>query len=130
MDQTLTERYAAAPAWRRPVTIAGVVVLAVVGLAWLAWAAFVQSTPKVTSQLIGWQVVDAHSLTARIEVGIAGGTTHPVCTVQALASDHTVVGQLRFTPSDGSNPVTVQTSRAATSVDLTGCTADGQNQPR
>ena len=130
MDQTLTERYAAAPAWRRPATITAVVVLAAAGLTWLVWAAFVQSTPKVTSQLIGWEIVDAHSLTARVDVGIARGTTHPVCTVQALASDHTIVGQLRFTPVDGSNRVRVQTSRTATSVDVPGCLADGQDQPR
>jgi hypothetical protein len=130
VDQTLTERYAAAPAWRRPVTIAAVVVLAAAGLAWLAWAAFVESTPKVSSQLISWQVVEAHSATARVDVSIAGGTTHPVCTVQALASDHTIVGQLRFTPSDGTNVVSVQTSRTATSVDVPGCIADGQDQPR
>jgi hypothetical protein len=130
VDQTLTERYAAAPAWRRPVTIAAVVVLAAAALAWLAWAAFVESTPKVNSQLISWQVVDAHSATARVDVSIAGGTTHPVCTVQALASDHTIVGQLRFTPADGTNVVSVQTSRTATSVDVPGCIADGQDQPR
>jgi hypothetical protein len=130
VDQTLTDRYAGPPAWRRPLTIAAVVVLAAAGLAWLAWAAFVQSTPRVHSQLIGWQVVDAHSATARVDVSISGGTTHPVCTVQALASDHSIVGQLRFTPTDGTNRVTVQTSRTATSVDVPGCLADGQDQPR
>jgi hypothetical protein len=130
VDQTLSERYAAPPVWRRPLTIAAVVVLAGAALVWLAWAAFVQSTPKVHSQLIGWQVVDAHSATARVDVSIAGGTTHPTCTVQAFASDHSIVGQLRFTPVDGPNPVTVRTSRTATSVDVPGCIADGQDQPR
>jgi len=38
VEQTLTERYAAPPAWRRWVTIAAVAVVAVVGLGWLAWA--------------------------------------------------------------------------------------------
>jgi hypothetical protein len=130
VDQTLSERYAAPPSWRRPATVAAVAVLAVAALTWLAWAAFVESTPKVHSQLIGWEVVDAHSATARLDVSISAGTTHPVCTVQAFASDHTIVGQLRFTPDDGPNRVTVQTSRTATSVDLPGCTADGQDQPR
>jgi hypothetical protein len=126
----LTERYAGPPVWRRPVTIAAVVVVAAAALVWLAWAAFVEATPKVSSQLIGWQVVDAHSATARVDVSISGGTTHPTCTVQAFASDHTIVGQLRFTPNDGTNQVTVRTSRGATSVDVPGCTADGQDQPR
>jgi fermentation-respiration switch protein FrsA (DUF1100 family) len=130
VDQTLTERYAGPPGWRRPVTIAAVVVVATAALVWLAWAAFVEATPKVSSQLIGWQVVDAHSATARVDVSISGGTTHPTCTVQAFASDHTIVGELRFTPDDGTNAVTVRTSRTATSVDVPGCIADGQDQPR
>jgi hypothetical protein len=130
VDQPLMERYAAPPRWRRPVTIAAVAVLAAAGLAWVAWATFLEATPAVSSQLIGWQVVDAHSATARVDVSISGGTTHPTCTVQAFASDHTIVGQLRFTPNDGTNQVTVRTSRGATSVDVPGCTADGQDQPR
>jgi fermentation-respiration switch protein FrsA (DUF1100 family) len=130
VDQTLTERYAGPPGWRRPVTIAAVVVVATAALVWLAWAAFVEATPKVSSQLIGWQVVDAHSATARVDVSISGGTTHPTCTVQAFASDHTIVGELRFTTDDGTNAVTVRTSRSATSVDVPGCIADGQDQPR
>jgi hypothetical protein len=65
-----------------------------------------------------------------VDVSISGGTTHPSCTVQAFASDHTIVGELRFTPDDGTNHVTVHTSRSATSVDVPGCIADGQDQPR
>jgi type 1 fimbria pilin len=130
VDHTLTERYAPPPAWRRRTTIVAVVVLAAAALAWLAWAAFVESTPKVHSQLVGWTVVDAHSASAQVDVSISGGTTHPTCTVQALASDHTIVGELRFTPTDGTNRVTVRTSRTATSVSLPGCIADGQDQPR
>jgi hypothetical protein len=130
VDQTLTDRYAAPPAWRRPVTIAIVVAVAVAALTWLAWAAFVEATPKVHSQLVGWQVVDAHSATAQVDVSIAGGTTHPTCTLQAFASDHSIVGQLRFTPAQGTNRVTVRTSRTATSLSLPGCIADGQDRPR
>jgi hypothetical protein len=130
VEQTLTERYAGPPAWRRPVTVASVVVLAVVALAWLAWAAIGQATPKVESQLVTFHVVDAHSVTARVDVTVAGGTTHPSCTVQALASDHSVVGELRFTPRSGSNEVTVRTERTATAVTVPGCIADGQDHPR
>jgi len=67
---------------------------------------------------------------ARVDVRISDGTTHPTCTLQAFASDHSVVGQLRFTPNDGTNQVTVRTARTATSVSLPGCIADGQDQPR
>jgi len=130
VEQTLTDRYAAPPGWRRPVTVASVVVLAVVALAWLAWAAIGQATPKVDSQLVTFHVVDAHSVTARVDVTVAAGATHPSCTVQALASDHSVVGELQFTPTSGSNEVTVRTERTATAVTVPGCIADGQDHPR
>src|SRR4051812_9826187 len=70
VEQALTERYAAPPAWRRPLTIGAVVVLAAVALAWLAWATLDQANPRVESDLLGWEVVDAHAATARIDVTI------------------------------------------------------------
>ncbi len=130
VEQVLTERYAAPPAWRRPLTVVAVVVVAVVALAWLAWAAFDQATPKVESNLLGWDVVDAHAATARIDVTIHDAGSHPTCTVQALASDHSIVGELTFRPTDGTNTVTVRTEREATAVDVPGCIADGQDHPR
>ncbi len=130
VEQTLTERYAAPPAWRRPLTIAAVVVLAVVALAWLAWAAIGQATPKVESNLVGYDVVDAHSTTARVDVTIRDAGSHPSCTVQAIASDHSIVGELTFRPTNGTNTVTVRTEREATAVDVPGCIADGQDHPR
>ena len=130
MSQALSERYAPPPAWRRPLVIVATVLLATVALGWLAWAAFEQATPKVSSSLTGWQVVDAHRVTAQVDVSIASGTTHPSCTVQALATDHSIVGEARFTPVPGTNRVTVRTERSATSVNLFGCVADGQNGAR
>ncbi len=130
VEQVLTERYAAPPGWRRPLTIATVVVVAVVSLAWLAWAAFDQATPKVESDLLGWDVVDAHAATARIDVTIHDAGSQPTCTVQALASDHSIVGELTFRPTDGANTVTVRTEREATAVDVPGCVAEGQDHPR
>jgi hypothetical protein len=130
VEQTLDQRYAPPPAWRRPVTIVGVVVLAGVALGWLLWAAFAEANPKVESELVGWSVVDAHSAKARVSVTIHSGTTHPRCTIQALASDHSIVGELTFTPRNGTNEVTVRTERRASAIDLPGCIADGQNRPR
>jgi len=130
VDQALTERYAAPPAWRRRLTVAGVVVLALVGLGWLAWATFVQATPKVESELQTYDVVDAHHATASVLVTVHDASAHPECTVEALAADHTVVGQLVFVPHEGTNEVTLRTERAASSVDVPGCVADGQNRPR
>ena len=130
VEQTLAERYAAPPAWRRPVTIAAVVVVAVIALAWLAWVAFEESNPKVESQLNGFDVVDDHTVTVRVDVRVTSGTTGASCTVEALASDHSIVGELHFRPRSGANDVTVRTERLATSVDVPGCLANGQNRPR
>jgi hypothetical protein len=130
VDPTLTERYAAPPAWRRPVTIGAVVLLALVGLAWLAWAAFVESNPRVESELSGFDVVDDHSVTVKVDVRVSSGTTGASCTVEALASDHSIVGELHFRPSSGMNEVRVRTERRASAVDVPGCIADGQDRPR
>jgi hypothetical protein len=130
MDHTMIERYGGPPAWRRPVTIVAVVVLALAGLGWLGWAVYGESTPKVQSQLVTFQVRDEHAVTARVDVSLASGATGATCTVQALAADHSVVGELRFRPTDGPNQVTVRTERIATAVDLAGCVAKGQNRPR
>jgi Domain of unknown function (DUF4307) len=130
VDQTLSDRYAAAPAWRRPVTIAVVALVALIGLGWLAWAAYDESTPKVHSQLVSFDVVGEHSVSARIDVRMAADATGVSCTVEALASDHSIVGELHFTPTSGTNRVTVRTERAATSVDVPGCIARGQDRPR
>jgi hypothetical protein len=130
VDRTLSERYAAPPAWRRPVTIAAVVVVTLVGLGWLAWAAFEESHPKVESQLNGFDVVDAHAVTVRVDVKVASGATGASCTVEALASDHSIVGELHFRPTSGLNEVSVRTERRASAVDVPGCIADGQDRPR
>jgi hypothetical protein len=130
VEQTLSERYAAPPAWRRRLTFVLAGVLALVSLAWLAWVMVVQSTPKVESQLLGWDVVDAHATTARVSVHVYDAGSHPTCTVQALASDHTIVGELTFRPTSGTNQVTVRTDREASAVEVPGCIATGQDHPR
>jgi hypothetical protein len=130
VDQALTDRYAPPPAWRRPVTVVVVVAVAVIALGWLAWAAFEQATPEISSTLVGYQVVDSHRATARVQVSLTDRATHPSCTVQAFATDHSIVGELRFTPVAGTNQVIVRTDRRATSVSLPGCIADGQDGPR
>ena len=55
------------------------------------------------------------------------------CLVRAFAEDHTVVGELSWTP-DGeaqqSDEVSIRTERRATSVELVGCTTEDQSRPR
>ena len=126
----MTERYAAQPsAWPKVFLVVGLG-LAVLLAGWLAWAVWVHSTPKVTSSLATWDVVDEHSATATLEVRLQPGADDARCLLRAYAEDHTVVGDVSFEPRDGRNEVTIRTEREATSVERIGCTADGQNDAR
>ena len=109
--------------------IALAVVLAVTGLSWLAWTAWFHSTPEVSSELISFEVTGDHEASATLQVELQDGVTAS-CRVRAYAEDHTSVGELAFTPSDGNNEVVVRTERRATSLEKIGCTAPGQPRPR
>jgi hypothetical protein len=103
--------------------------IAAVFLVWLAWATWFQANPEVNSQLTGFEINGEHLAVAHIDVKLDPGVTAD-CVVKAIASDHSVVGEVHFSPVDGANTVNVRTERAATAVDLVGCTAAGQVRPR
>jgi len=126
----LAARYGAPAPWRRQVLIGASVLLAAAFLGWLGWTIWDQSTPQVRSDLVGYDVVDEHESTATIEVRLADAGVVASCTLRAFAEDHTVVGELVFVPKGGKSDQSVRTERRATSVELLGCTAPGQNRPR
>ena len=127
----LADRYGVPSAGRRRALMAVVVVVAAAFLGWVGWTIWSQSTPEVTSDLIGYRVEDAHTATASVQVTLADDGVRASCTLRAYAEDHTVVGELSFSPdSSGRTEQTVRTEREATSVELVGCTAPGQNRPR
>lgn len=109
-----------------------VVIAGVVGalfLAWLAWAAIFHSTPEVASRLTAFEFRGATTALATVEVDLDEALGAD-CVVQAIAEDHTVVGEQHFAPVQGVNTVVIRTERQATSVALVGCTAQGQERPR
>jgi hypothetical protein len=127
----LGDRYGAPAPWRRRTLLAACVVLVAAFLGWLGWTIWSQSTPKVESDLVGYSIVDEHAAEATVQVRLADDTVEATCTLRAFAEDHTVVGELSFTPSgEGRVEETVRTERRATSVDLVGCTSAGQDRPR
>jgi Domain of unknown function (DUF4307) len=125
----LAERYGAPAPWRRTALVAAVAVLAIAFVGWVAWAAWFHGTPPVESELAGYDVAGEHAATAVVEVSVEDGADAS-CRVRALAEDHTTVGELAFTPTDGRNEVEVRTERRATSVELLGCTTPDQQRPR
>ncbi|WP_167288655.1 DUF4307 domain-containing protein [Nocardioides seonyuensis] len=133
MTTDLAQRYGAPSPWRRRTGLGLAVVVAVVGLGWLAWAAWFHSTPSVESELVGFNVESDHATSATVHVDLSddlADSEDATCRLRAYAEDHTMVGELAFTPVDGVNEVVVRTERGATTVEGVGCTAPGQDRPR
>ena len=93
----LATRYGAPSTGRRRLTVIAVVVLAVVSLAWVAWAALSHSDPEVTSEIVSWEIVDDHTATATFQVARSTSEVEASCLLRAQARDHTIVGELNVT---------------------------------
>jgi hypothetical protein len=113
------------------VLIGACTVLVAAFLGWLGWVIWAQSSPRVESHLVGYRVVDEHAVDATIDVDLAEEDVQATCTLRASAEDHTIVGELTFRPEgSGRSEQTVRTERRATTVELLGCNAPGQNRAR
>ena len=127
----LSDRYGAPAPWRRAVLLGLSVALAAAFLGWLGWTIWAQSTPEVESEMVGWEAVGEHEASAVVQIELDDDAEGVSCVLRAYAEDHTVVGELNFTPDrSGLDQQTIRTERLATSVELLGCTADGQNRRR
>jgi Domain of unknown function (DUF4307) len=111
-------------------------VLVAVFLGWVAWATWFHSTPRIDSELISFEVIGEHEVVARFGVQRAEDSVVGTCTIRAFSEDHTTVGERVFAVPDGAGPLkqtlsqVLRTERKATSVELLGCTAEGQPRPR
>ncbi len=129
----LDDRYGTPAPWRRRVLVAACVALAVVFLAWIAWTAWFHATPDVESDLEGFAVDGEHAVTVKVHVQLDDADVHATCLVRAIAEDHTIVGELSFTPEYGARQpleLTVRTERRATAIEFVGCTSPGQPRPQ
>ncbi|MDN5894898.1 MAG: DUF4307 domain-containing protein [Nocardioides sp.] len=129
MSVDLADRYGTHHPGRRVVLIITIVVAVVVAALWVVWAGWFHSTPRVASEMNTFSVVDTHTAKAVVRVKL-DGAVDPNCQIRALSTDHVVVGELNFEPSEGSNEVSIKTVRKASSVDLVGCTAKDQPRPQ
>lgn len=105
-------------------------------LGWLLWAAWFQSNPSISSELISWEIRDDHTALATLHIARSSEDVTGVCVIRALAADHSVVGELQVDVpgADGDTVGTVQlqirTERRASAVEKVGCTTEGQPRPR
>jgi hypothetical protein len=130
----LAERYGAPPRARRPIVLATVAVLAAAGLGWLLWVVVFHGSPAVTSELVAYDVRGEHAAGATFSVVRRDADVPASCRLRAVAADHSVVGELTVAvdsgPAASTQRSTVRTERRATGVELLGCTAPDQAQPR
>ena len=129
----LRERYGTPSPWRRRGLVAFVAVVVLGFGGWLVWTTWIHANPQVDSELLRFEVQGEHATQATVAVRVSDGVdpTTARCLLRAYAEDHTTVGELPFTPSDGSGRYTetLRTEREATSVELVGCTTPDQNNP-
>ena len=109
----------------RPAMVAAVVVVVAGFLGWVLWAALGAATPDVRSAVLGFRIVDADSVRARIEV--SADAHRPVtCTLQAQDRNHEPVGVARTTLPAGPDAtrragVVVRTRSLAVTAVIVGC---------
>ncbi len=131
-SRTLADRYGRPAPWRRTAVLVGSGILGLLAVTWLAWSTLFHASPDVSSEIVGWEVVDDNAITAQVDVVLRGDADdlEATCQVRAIAADHTVVGEASFVPEDGRNEVEVRTERRATAVESVGCTTPDQRRPR
>ncbi|MBA3234236.1 MAG: DUF4307 domain-containing protein [Propionibacteriales bacterium] len=123
----MAERYGVVPTRRQRLPLVLGVLVSLVLLAWLLWAAWSHSTPAVAGGLTSYDVVSSHQV--RVVVDVSRQDGDPVtCTVSAQAEDHVVVGEDDVTFPAGpartvQTTMTLRTEREATSVAVTDCRA-------
>jgi hypothetical protein len=109
----------------RPAAVAALVVLVGGFGAWVLWAGLGAATPDVRNDLLGFRIVNADSVRARIEV--SADARRPVtCTLQAEDRNHEPVGLARTTLPAGTDAtrraeVVVRTRSLAVTVVIVGC---------
>jgi len=124
-EDSLATRYGLRPSGSAPTAkiLAAVVVAAL--LAWAVWATLGQSSDAAGAIVRSYRVRSEHLVS--VTVDITRTSSGPVrCTVTAVATDHTQVGeQVVSLPAGASGTrsvtVAVKTEREATSADVGAC---------
>lgn len=122
--EQLAARYGTGPRGGHRLGYVVVAILAALLAAWAVWAAVGEGN-QPSGQLRSYDVVSAHRVKVSVDVQRPTGSTLR-CTVRALATDHSVVGQIvlvwrRGQPGAANLSGVVRTDREATAAALVGC---------
>lgn len=130
----MSERYGTQRPGRRRGVIFVSGLVGVLALGWLAWVIVFEADPDVQSSMPRYTVVDPHTVRADIVVDARNDSVVANCVVRAFAVDHSVVGEANVRVTGAGHrtirTVVLRTERAATSVELVGCTTPRQKRPR
>ncbi len=125
-ERPLSERYGRPPRGSsRRWKIVAAAIAAGVALGWVVWAAWGQSHDSVGALVQSFRVTSPHDV--RVTIQVSRTSSQAVqCTVSALATDHSQVGQsLVSIPAGPSSTrvvtIVVKTERLATSADVADC---------
>ena len=125
LSPDLATRYGPPRRSRRPLVVALASVLLLVGVVWVGWVVLFHSRPEVTSQLVSYDIGGEHRASATWTVVRRDTDTRASCLLQALAGDHSIVGELTVPvvsgPESGRLTSTLRTERRAATVQLLGC---------
>ncbi|HET7356731.1 MAG TPA: DUF4307 domain-containing protein [Nocardioidaceae bacterium] len=126
----LAQRYGTGRRSARTALVAGVAVLAAAALAWLVWAIVMHDRSTVDAQLVSFRPPGEHTVVAKVSVARPDPQVTASCLLQAVASDHAVVGELVFSvgpprPASTTLTKTIRTERRAYNVQLVRCTPKG-----
>jgi hypothetical protein len=130
----LDARYGRTRRGRKPLVLGAIGTVVLIALVWLLWVAFVESTPPVSSRLLGFKITSPTSATATIQVDRAK-SVEASCRLQAKSADFSIVGELTVTvapdsPRRQTVDATLTTQRVASAVILVGCTTADDPHPR
>lgn len=128
----LVERYGA-PSTRSRWTVGGIgAALLLVVVAVTLWSYVDQADPEVRSALVRYDVVSANEATGDLTVVRSSPDVPATCDLQALAADHSVVGEVtervESGPASQTVRITLRTEREAVTVVSQGCLAPGQRR--
>lgn len=122
-----TQRY---PGRRRPLWIPLALVLALVGIGWLAWAGSYGATGTVTARVDAFTVLSDTRIEVTVTVDRPSADVGATCQLFAQAVTYERVAELPFTVEAGGSRLTTRTYtlntiRRATTADVEGCRAAG-----
>jgi hypothetical protein len=105
-------------------------VLAVIGLAWLVWAAGQGANPAVSARVDGFEVVSDAQIDVRLTVERVDPSRPAECSLFAQAVSYERVGELVVPVASGTDRLTalkvpIRTFKRATTVDIESCRVTG-----